>query len=467
MLTFFRAKSLFHVFSIFVVLALLKIPSIFNTLPVLNTELEWMLIGQRLNSDKSLYSQIWTAVGPLSAYFYGFVHFVFGRGQLFYEIMAFILVFLQSLLFTRIINNNKVFIERNYLPGLMYVIVMSMSFDVNKLSPSLMATTFLLMAINSLFRHIDNGNRTSERIFEIGLFIGIGSLFYHPFPVYVLWALLSLIMFTPVKLNQILLLLLGFAMPIAIMFLFFYLAGTLDSFYEMWLLNTFRVNYFKGKDLIQNVLIYGIPLVLSVFGIIKVFGNIRYTSFQNRKHQIFVLSGVFGLIAFFFSENTATYQLLCLSPFLAFFLTAWFIHLKGGLLPEMIFLAFLASVILINNLGISSGGYNALEAMRIEKTTDKSYIIGKSILITGNKNDDYYQAKCGSVFVNWSISSADLSNPNVYESLLSIYESFKIEQPEYIIDNEIVFPAIFERIPELASKYERVAGTRHYRLKGI
>jgi hypothetical protein len=467
LLTFFRANSLFHVFSIFVVLALLKIPSILNTLPVLHSELEWMLIGERLNADKSLYSQIWTTLGPLSAYFYGFVHFVFGRGQLFYELMAFIIVFFQSLLFTRIVNNNRTFIERNYLPGLMYIILMSLSFDVNKLSPVLMAVTFLLLAINSLFRHIDNGNTSSERIFEIGLVIGIGSLFYHPFPVFVLWALISLIMFTPVKFNQILLLLLGFTMPLAVMFLFFYLAGTLDSFYGMWVLNTFGVKYLEGKDIIQDILIYSIPVILAVFGIIKVFRNIRYTSFQNRKHQIFVLSGVFGLITFFFSENTATYQLLCVTPFLAFFITGWFIHLKGGLIPEMIFLAFLGSVVLINTLGISPNGYNALEAMRIEKTTDKSYIIGKSILITGKKNDDYYRAKCGSAFVNWPISSIDLANPDVYESLLSIYESFKEEQPEYIIDNERVFPAIFERIPELASKYERVAGTRHYRLKGI
>ncbi len=445
-------------------------PYILNVLPVLNTELEWMLIGERLNSDKSLYNQIWTSVGPFSAYFYGFVHFIFGRGQLFYELSAFFVVFVQALLFNSIVNNNRTFIERNYLPGLLYILMMSLSFDSNKLSPALMATTFLLFAMNSLFKHIDNANTSSERIFEIGLFLGLGAQFYHPFPVFLIWALLSLIMFTPVKINQILLLLLGFVLPILVMVLFFYLAGTFESFYEMWILKTFGLKYLKGSDLIQNILIYSVPILLSVFGIAKVFANIRYTNFQNRKQQIIVLSGIFGLICFFFAEDTATYQLLCVTPFLAFFITGWFIHLKGGLVPELIFTAFIGLLVLVNNLGVSpiiGEGYEALEAMRIEKITDKSYIIGRKILITGARNDDYYQAKSGSAFLNWPISEADLSNPDVYESLLSIYLNFEAEQPEYIIDNATVFPAIFERIPELANKYERVAGTRHFRLKTV
>jgi len=443
-------------------------PYILNALPVLNTELEWMLLGERLNSGKSLYSQIWTSVGPLSAYFYGFVHFLFGRGQLFYELTSLFVVFVQAILFTNIVNNNRSFIERNYLPGLLYILMMSLSFDSNKLSPALLATTFLLFAINSLFKHIDNGNTSSERIFEIGLFLGLGTLFYHPFPVFLFWALLSLIMFTPVKFNKILLLLLGFMLPILVMILFFYLAGSLEQFYEMWVLNTFGLKFLRASDLIQNILIYSIPVLLSILGIAKVFANVRYTNFQNRKQQIMVLSGIFGLICFFFSENTATYQLLCITPFLAFFLTGWFIHLKGGLIPETIFTTFIASIILVNNLGVKplfGKGFTALKDMRIEKTTDKSYIIGRNILITGAKNDDYYQAKLGSAFLNWSQSKTDLNNPDVYESLLSIYKNFREEQPEYIIDNASVFPAIFKRMPELGKKYERVEGTRHFRLK--
>ncbi|AWV99129.1 hypothetical protein [Arcticibacterium luteifluviistationis] len=441
---------------------------ILNVLPVLNTELEWMLIGERLNSDKSLYSEIWTNTGPLSSYFYGLVHFLLGRGQFYQEIVAFCILFVQTILFTLVVNNNKAYAERNYLPGLFYAVAVSLSFDANKLSPALLATTFLLLAINSIFRHIDNNDGSSEPVFEMGLFLGIGSLFWYPFPVFLVWALLSLIMFTPVKFNQILLLVLGFVLPAFITILFFYLTGSFDEFYAFWIQKGISLEFFKRIEVFEVLLVYGLPILLSIFGMFKVFTNSRYSNFQNRKQQIIVLSGIFALVAFFFSDNLATYQLLSLSPFLAFFMAGYFLHIKGTAFPEILFLIFLGLVLTINNFGVSpfiGKGYSHLEDMRIEKETEKSYIKGRSILITGPKNGDYFLAKSGSAYLNWNVSKFDLTNADIYESLINIDAVFQKEMPEFIIDNEQVFPKIFRRIPALSQRYERVEGTRNFRLK--
>ncbi|WP_341227071.1 hypothetical protein [uncultured Arcticibacterium sp.] len=441
---------------------------ILNVLPVLNTELEWLLIGERLNSDKSLYSEIWTNTGPLSAYFYGLVHFLLGRGQFYQEIVAFCLVFVQTILFTLIVNNNKAFVERNYLPGLFYAIAVSLSFDANKLSPALLATTFLLFAINSIFRHIENNDGSSEPVFEMGLFLGIGSLFWYPFPVFLVWALLSLIMFTPVKFNQVLLLVLGFVLPVFVSALFFYVIGAFPEFYGFWIQKGASLEFLKRIEVFEVLLTYGLPVLLAIFGMFKVFGNTRYSNFQNRKQQIMVLLGIFALLAFLLSDNLATYQLLCISPFLAFFMAGYFLHLKGTAFPEILFLVFLTLVVLINNFGVSpfvGKGYTHLADMRIEKETEKSYIIDKAILITGSKNDDYFQAKSGSPYLNWSVSKFDLEHADIYESLINIDAIFQKEMPEYIIDNEQVFPEIFRRIPKIGNKYVRVAGTRNFRLK--
>lgn len=468
MITFFRANTFFHVFSILVVLFLFKVLYILNVLPVLTTELEWLLIGERLNSDKSLYSEIWTSTGPLSSYFYGLIHFLLGRGQFYQEIVAFCVIFIQTILFTLIVNNNKTFIERNYVPGLFYAIVVSLSFDANKLSPALLATTFLLLAMNSIFRHIDNNDGSSEPIFGMGLFLGLGSLFWYPFPVFLIWALLSLIMFTPVKFKQVLLLVLGFILPVFVAVLFFYVSGSFTEFYAFWVQKGISLEFFDRIDVFELLIIYSLPLAFSVFGMFKVFSNSRYSNFQNRKQQIMVLSGIFGLVAFFLSDNLATYQLLSISPFLAFFIAGYFMHLKGTAFPEILFLVFLTVVLVINNLGVSpfiGKGYTHLEELRIEKETEKSYIIEKAILITGSKNDDYFHAKSGSAYLNWNVSKFDLAHSDIYESLIDIDAIFKKEKPEYIIDNEQVFPEIFRRIPEIADQYERVEGTRNFRLK--
>lgn len=427
-----------------------------------------MLIGERLNVGKSLYREIWTNASPLSAYFFGLVHFLFDRSQFFYELVSFFLVFFQALLFTLFVNKNKVFVERNYLPGLFYALVLSLSFDANKLSPALLATTFLLLAVNSLFKHIDNNDGSSEPIFEIGLFLGLGSLFFYPFPVFLVWALLSLVMFTPVKFKQILLLLLGFGLPVIVVFLFIYFIGSFEFFYFQWLKKGLSFQLFSSAELYEIAIIYALPLIIAVLGLVKVFSSNRYSNFQNRKQQIMVLLGIFALVCFFLSGDTGSYQLICISPFLAFFLTGWFIHLKGTWFPEIVFFCFTAAVVIINSQGYNAfvgDGYVHLSESRIEKTTDKPFIRDKFILITGSKNDDYFQAKSGSAYLNWEVSRYDLENPNFYERLISIHTQFKKEKPEFIIDKATVFPEIFRRIPELGEQYERIEGTRNFRLK--
>jgi hypothetical protein len=468
LITFFRAATYFHLFSVFIVLILLRIVYLIDGLPILNTELEWMLVGERLGNGYSLYSDTWTITGPLSSYVYGFVHFLFGRNSFFYELMALLLVYIQSLFFTLIINRNKVFIERNYLPGLMYAIMVTLSFDANKLSPALLATTFLLFAINSLFKHIDKSDGGTEPVFEVGLFLGIGSLFLYTFPVFLIWAILSLLMFTSVKLHQVLLLLLGYFLPVLVMGLFFYFNNAFEDFYVQWVLKGFGFEIFTGAKIYQTVIVYGLPLIVAILGIIKVFGNGRYSTFQNRKHQIMVLCGIFAGVCYFLADNAYTYELICLAPFLAFFVTGWFIHVKGDWLPELLFMLFAGFVCYMNYLGVSNKNdknYIHLSEARIDQTSDKSYIKDRFLLITGDRNDEYYLAKPGSAYLNWEASRYDLEHPDIYESLISIQQHFDDEKPEYIIDNEQVFPAIFERVPELADQYVRVEGTRNFRMK--
>lgn len=468
MITLFRVNTNFHVFSVLVVLLLLKIPFISSGLPVLQPELEWLLVGERLNEGKSLYSDIWTKTGPLTAYVYGFIYWLFGRDQMYYELFALVLAYFQSLYFAYLINRNRVIIERNYLPALMYAVVISLSFDLSKLSPALMANTFLLMAINSIFQHIDKAGESSEHVFEVGLQLGIGSLFLYTFPAFFLWAILSLLMFSPFRVNQIFLMILGFVLPLFIAILFFYFNGAFGDFYHQWILQFSRLIPLVGAEVFEVFAIFLLPLIFAILGAFKVLNNVRYSSFQNRKHQILILLGIFALLPYFLSKPHGTYHLLGLVPFLAFYLTGWFVFARGAYLAEIVFLTFVAVVLLLKRQGISpflGNGLQHLTEIRVNPVSTKAYIEEKEILVTGDINDDYLKAKPGSAFINWEVSKAVLEHPDTYQNVALIYEKFQEEKPQYIIDNEQVFPAIFQRIPELGKVYERVEGTRHFRLK--
>jgi hypothetical protein len=57
-------------------------------------------------------------------------------------------------------------------------------------------------------------------------------------------------------------------------------------------------------------------------------------------------------------------------------------------------------------------------------------------------------------YLSWSLAKKDFENPNNYLSLSNIYNNFKKDMPEVIIDRENVIPAIFKNMPELRAKYK-------------
>ena len=72
------------------------------------------------------------------------------------------------------IRTCKLYLEKSYVPALIYIIVMSVSFDLQKLSPPLVASTFILFALNSVLKQTETSQINTNHSFEIGFFIGLG-----------------------------------------------------------------------------------------------------------------------------------------------------------------------------------------------------------------------------------------------------------------------------------------------------
>ena len=468
MITFFRIKTFFHILSILVILMLLKLPFILSGMPILQTELEWLLVGERLNMGYALYQDIWTAMPPLNAYLHGIIHFFFGRNFYYHELIAIMLVFAQAILLNQIVNSKKVLFENNYLVGVVYVLVLSLSFDSIKLSPMLIGNTFLIMALNSMLSQIESKDGSTQSVFEIGLFIGIGSLFVQTFPLFLIWGVIGVIMFCSPSPNQLILVIIGFLLPVFGFYIYYYFIGNADVAIRQWLGQGYRNSTFSLSDIRPLLLLYIIPIVLAFLGFFQTSAYNRYTSYQFRKQQSIVLLGMVSIVVYFASNEGASYQFLGIAPFLAIFITAFFLHFKNIYLAEVLFVLFVLVV-----YGLSHAGFNGflgfryehLSELKVKEDATPTYAKDKFILVTGKNNSAYYQAKPGSAYTNYVISEYDLDNPNIYESVVSISENMKKTLPEVIIDNEQVFPAIFTRIPLLSNQYQRIEGTKNYRLK--
>jgi hypothetical protein len=435
-------------------------------LPLLSNELEWMLIGQKLNEGLYLYNEILTQVAPLSSYFYQLIVAFFGTNQIVLEIIAGGIVYIQILLFNFMVNKRNLLNEKTYVPALLYLVLMSISFDLMKLSPSLLANTFVIMGVNSVLSQIEKRDGLSDDIFESGLLFGIATLFHHPAFVFILWALLVLFLYTGINIRQAFMVVLAFLLPLLFMYLFFYFNGKESDFANIWLFNFnsfIRLTLLNIRDIL---IVYTLPVVLSLFGIIKVLRGHRYNSFQNRSHQSLLILGVFAFIAFLLSGKYLPSNLIYFIIPLGFYCAGFFIHSKKVFLPEMIFLfsfgliVFMAFIGAKNSLGFST---NLLSEYRIDGSKAKLNYNGKRIFITGRNIDAYYSNYMATGYLSWNLARKDFENPNNYLSISNIYNNFTKDMPEVIIDDEEVMPKVFENIPDLAKKY-KMTGTNVFEL---
>jgi hypothetical protein len=427
-------------------------------LPLLSNELEWMLIGQKLNEGLYLYNEVLTQVGPLSSYFYQLVDASFGNKQLVYEIIAGVVVYIQILLFNFMVNKRNLFNEKNYIPALLYLVLMTISFDLMKLSPSLLANTFVIMGVNSVLSQIEKRDGVGDDIFESGLFFGIATLFHHPAFVFILWALLVLFLYTGINIRQSFMVLLAFLLPLLFMYLLFFFNGKEIDFVNIWLLNFnsfVRLTLLNIRDIL---IVYTLPVMLSFFGIIKVLRGHRYNSFQNRSHQALLILGVFALVSFLLSGKYLPSNLVYFIIPLAFYCAGFFIHSKRVFLPEMLFLFSFGIVVLISFIGaknILGFSTNLLADYRVNESKTKLNYKGKRIFITGRNIDAYYSNYMATGYLSWNLARKDFENPNNYLSISNIYNNFTKDMPDVIIDEENVMPMVFDNIPDLAKKYKK------------
>lgn len=457
MLTFFRFNTLFHIFSLLIVVLLIKFPFFGNKLPILLSELEWMLIGEKIHKGEALYKEIWTNVGPLSAGVYWMIDAFLGRSQFAYEFVAILLIYFQALYFTFITNQRQTFLEKNYAPAIIYVLLMSLSFDMAKLSPALLSTTFLLFAFNKVIKQMERREGVSDEVFEVGLYIGIASLFHQPSMIFIVWSLASMIFFTNANIRQYFLTLLGFTIPIFATYLYFYFYDASDEFKFNWFSGIFRIKQYSLDDFKSAFISITLPTILSILGFLRLSRASRYNSFQQRTQQIILLWAIASLLALFLSPNVAPMQFIVFVPCFAYLITGFFIHIRGTVVPELIFTGMLLVILFLHYQGVRpiiGKGYEHLGDMRTKPMEMPEIMKGQNMLVIGERIDEYEYGYATTCYLNWELSKIDLQNPDNYESIINIFDNFKKNPPTIIIDKENVVPKIFKRIPELAKDYK-------------
>lgn len=147
--------------------------------------------------------------------FEGITDFFAGTAKsspLFYPLLTFALLFLQAVMITRFINNQRMMNKPNYLAGMAYLLITSLMPEWNYFSAPLLSNTIMLFVLSALFG-IYNKPNAKGNIFNIGLALGIASFLFISSLTFIIWVLLALAVMRPFRINEWLICILGITTP--------------------------------------------------------------------------------------------------------------------------------------------------------------------------------------------------------------------------------------------------------------
>ncbi|WP_080055188.1 hypothetical protein [Spirosoma aerolatum] len=469
MLRFFQSYFPYLYVSLLGLLVLIRLPLLMHSFPLLTPELNWMIVGEQINQGDLLYRDIWDSISPLSALVYWAIDTLFGRSTTALHAAALVVSVFQIVYFNYLCNNRDLYPDRTFWPGLIYMLFMHISYDCLTLSPVLMSTSFLLLAFGTLVRQMDRRGVTDE-VFEVGFYIGIAALFYLPSALFIIWTMLSLLFYTGASFRQYSLSFFGFLFPIAATVLFYYLSDSLDDFNRNLLASVFRVRQYSLSDFQSLLASLLIPLGLGVLGFLSLFnrGN-RYVNFQQRIQQIMALWFVIAVLTIGLMPFLAPMVFLSFVPPMAYFTYFYFEGIRRAWLAELTFLIAFSLVLLLfyqGALGLIPGAeLGRLSNLQVKPSPLPGDIRNQHVLIIGEDLSAYRYNRLATPYLNWDLAKYDLKNLDNYEAVINVYDHFRKDPPDYIVDREKVVEKLFQRAPALASQYEPTSVADVYKRK--
>lgn len=281
--------------------------------------------------------------GLLYDLFVKWIQRAIGNSPYLFTSLAILLLLLQALLVTKIVNHQRLFAKATYLPAMSYMLFTSLFEGWNVFSPALLVNLVMLWVFSSITLLY---TRTSARdvVFNIGFALGVCGLFYFPSVVFCLLLLLSLLIMRPFRLAEWIIAVLGLICPL-------YLLGTYLYLTDQWSLFTKIPRIGINFPVIADYKVWG-ALVVSIFffvlGWLLLQSTIKKMLIQGRKIWSVLIVYVFVamVVPFFNVHFSPLYWLMAILP-LSLFVANVYWSIRNNTVANIIHFITLAYVIIM------------------------------------------------------------------------------------------------------------------------
>lgn len=251
------------------------------------------------------------------------------------NIIAIVLLWLQSFLINAIALKHRLQNEFTLFPGLFYILLCSLLPDFLYLSPVLMGNTFFIIALGQIFECYKK-NSVADRIYIVGFWLGIAGLFYFSFNLLIFGAIVGLSSLRAFRINEVFQVLFGLMTVFVLTGTYYFWFGEFDFFWKKQFADNIT---FWGFENTGNYLVW---IKGGIIAFLVTIATLLSGSFMNKKvmqvqKKITVLVRLLIIIALttLFQTGISMEHLLLFMVPLSFFLAFFFSNMKRNIAESL------------------------------------------------------------------------------------------------------------------------------------
>jgi len=460
LLGIFKINDPYRLIIVLLFLIAIQLPFYLSDLFITIPEIEWQVLGKELADSKTIYVDIYHNTGILSSWIYWILSEILPGNYFVYRLIALFLIFFQAVLFNVMLIQHKAYNQNTYVPAAVYALVMMGIPDLAILTPQLMSLTFVLLAFDLTFRHIEGRRKQDWVVLAIGFYLGISSLFYPLNYLIFLSTVLAFVFYTNTILRRYFLIFVGFLFPYLLIWskYFWYDQQADFSFILKYLfLPSTHLNFLSWKSILLLLLA---PLVYLLLSFIKVVKTRAFINYQVRLQNFMLIMFLVGGAMIVLDYYQTTHVLVMLVPSLSFFITHYFLLIRKAWLSELLFLVFIVYLVtqnfLVSYQNMNLSRYFRIEDQRYQPVELPIRLEDKKILVLGKHTGEYYRNDLATPYLSWEIAQKHIKGMDSYEQVIKVYNNFSNDLPEVLIDKDAWAEQIFNKIPQLSLRYKKL-----------
>lgn len=293
-----------------------------------------------------LYSLVYpTTISPIAngGFFYTTLMDILPKSPVLYSIISIFIVFLEAVLINRLVIKNRFSRDITLLPGMFFIILVSLSPSMHTLSPFVFGLLFIIISFINLFKTYKKFQ--SERyLFNTGLYFGIAIMFCNNFIILLIPIILGMISIRAFKIKELFQFLFGI---ILIVYLY--------TFWMFWIgepvifptLNIYYMKEIFDDGIFKNIIISSyLFIILNTIVTYRKF-IIKKSIQSQKKINIIFWFLLFTIIVVIFIHPNSFYNYLHIIAFpLSIFTSMIFLRMRNNLIAEIVSVVIIFAILI-------------------------------------------------------------------------------------------------------------------------